>query len=75
MEGLNLTNRRRPPHTCDNMFDAVSAAELRELRPASPRWIELCSPIRQDLIRLTVLSDGFFQKPNRMLRCGVVMNP
>jgi hypothetical protein len=46
MEGLNLTDRRRPPHTCDNMFDAVSTAEIRELRPATSSWIELGCSIR-----------------------------
>ncbi len=75
MERLNLTDRRRPPHTRDDMFDAVSTAELREPRPTTPNWIELRSPIRQDLIRLTELPNGFLQKPNRMLRCRVVMNP
>src|SRR3972149_2361127 len=75
MEGLNLTDRRRPPHARDDMLNPISTAELRKLRPATSSWIELCSPIRPDLIRPTELPNGFFQKPNRMLRCGVVMNP
>ena len=75
MESLNLTDRRRSPHARHDMFDAVSTAELRELRPATSSRIELRSPIRQDLIRLTELPNGFFQKPNRMLRRRVMMNP
>jgi len=75
MERLNLTNRRRPPHTRDDMLNPISTAELRKLRPTTPSRIELRSPTRQDLIRPTELPNGFFQKPNRMLRCGVVMNP
>jgi hypothetical protein len=30
MERLDLADRRRPPYACDDMFDAVSSAELRE---------------------------------------------
>jgi len=56
------------------MFDVVSTAELRELGDASSCGIELGSPIRQDLIRFAVLSHGFFEKLDGMLRCGVVMN-
>ena len=46
VERFNLTDRRWPPHTRDDMLNPVSTAELRELGPASPGWIELCSPIR-----------------------------
>lgn len=74
MERLNLTNRRRSPHARDDMFDSVSTAELCKLRPTTSSRIELRSPIRQDLVRLTEQPNGFFQKPNRMLRCRVVMN-
>lgn len=52
MEHLNLSDRRRPTHTCDDMLNPVSPDELRELWPASPGWIELAAPIRQDPIRL-----------------------
>ena len=74
MERLNLTDRRRPPHACDDMLDAVSSAELRELGDASCR-IELRSPIRQDLFRFAVLADGFFQKRDDVLGGWVVMSP
>ena len=30
MERLNLADRRRPPHTRNDMLDALSTAELRE---------------------------------------------
>jgi len=75
IERLNLADRRRPTHIRDDMFNPVSTAELRELRPASSCRIELCIPIRQDLFRFAVLGDGFFQKLDRMLRGWVVMSP
>ena len=75
MERLNLTDRRRPPHTCDNMLNPVSTAELRELRPAASCRIELCPPVGEDLFWFTVLPHGFLQKPDRMLRRRVIMNP
>jgi len=57
------------------MLDVVSTAELRELGDASSCGMELCSPIRQDLIRFTILSHGFFQKLDGMLGCRVVVDP
>ena len=75
MERLNLTDRRWPPHACDDMLNPVSTAELRELRHASSCRIELGASIRQDLIRLPIFLHGFFQKLDRMLRGWVVMNP
>jgi len=57
------------------MLDVVSTAEFRELGDASSCGMELCSPIRQDLIRFAVLSHGFFQKLDGMFGCWVVMNP
>ena len=75
MERLNLADCGWSPYACDDMLDAVSTAELRELGPASPGWIELCSPIRQDLIRFAVLPHRFFQKLDVMLRRWIVVNP
>ena len=75
MESLYLADCRRPPHARDDMLDAVSTAELRELGDASSRWIELGASIRQDLVRLPVLLHAFFQKLDRMLGCWVVMDP
>ena len=74
MERLNLTDRRRPPHTCHDVLNPVSTAELRKLRPTSPSWIELGSPICQDLCGFAVLFHGFFQKLDRMLRRRVVVD-
>lgn len=74
VESLDLADCRRPTHTRDDMLNPVSTAELRELRDASPCWIELGATIRQDLIRLAVLVHGFFQKPDRMLGGWVVMD-
>jgi len=59
MERLDLADRGRPTHACDDMLDAVSAAELRELRPAASRGVELAASIRQDLLRLPVPLHGF----------------
>ena len=75
MERLNLSDRRRPTYACHNMFDSVSSAELRELRLATSSRIELSSTIRQDLLGLSVQSHGFFQKPDRMFRRRIVMDP
>jgi len=75
VERLNLTDRRWPPHACDDMFNPVSTAELRERGDASSCRIELGASIRQDLIRFAVLADGFFQKRDGVLGGWVVMNP
>ena len=74
MEGFDLTDRGRPPHTRDNMLNPVSTAELPELRGASSGWIELGSPVGQDLSGFAILFDAFFEKIDRMLRCGVVVD-
>lgn len=75
MEGFDLSDCGWSTYACDDVFDAVSSAEFCELRDASSSRIELGSSIRQDLGRLAVLSHGFFQEFDRMLRCWVVMNP
>jgi len=74
VECLNLAYGAWSPYAGDDMFDAVSSAELRELRDASSRWVELGSSISQDLIRLAVLSHGFFQELDGMFRCWVMMD-
>ena len=75
MERLNLADCGWSPYACDDMLDAVSTAELRELRHASSCRIELRTTIRQNLIRLTVLPHRLFQKLDRLLRRRVMMNP
>ena len=75
MECFDLADCGWSPHACDDMLDAVSSAELRELGDASSCGIELGSPIRQDLFRFAVLADGFFQKRDGMLGGWVVMSP
>jgi len=75
MESLDLADRRRPPHTCHDMFNPVSSAELRELGDASSGGVELGSSIRQDLIRLPILTHGFFEELDRMLRRRVMVDP
>jgi hypothetical protein len=56
------------------MFNPISTAELRELRPAASRRMELAASIRQDLLRLPVPFHSFLQKLDRMLRRWVMMN-
>ena len=69
MEGFNLSDGGWSPYACDNMFDAVSSAELRELRYASSGWVELGSSIRQDLVRLPYcLMDSF----RSLMACSAV---
>ena len=75
MECLDLAYSGWPPHACDDMLDAVSSAELRELGDASSCRIELRTTICQDLFRFAVLADGFFQKRDGVLGGWVVMNP
>ena len=74
MERFNLSNRGWAPHTCDDMLNPISTAELRELRPTSSGRIELAPSIRQDLLRLPVPPHRLFQQPDRMLRCWIVVN-
>ena len=74
MEGFDLSDRGWSPYACDDVFDAVSTAELCEHGSASSGWIELGSSIRQDLIRLTVLPYRFFQEFDGMFGCGVMMD-
>ena len=57
VERFDLSDGGWPPHACDDMLDVVSTAELRERGDASSCWIELGSPIRQDLFRFAVLAD------------------
>jgi len=75
VEGLGLTDRGWPPDACDDMLDAVSTAELRERGDASSCWIELGASIRQYLVGLPVPLHGFLQEFDRVLRCGVVVDP
>jgi len=75
VERFDLTDRGWPPHACDDMLDAVSTAELRERGDASSRWIELGPSIRQYLVRLPVPLHRFLQQFDRVLRCGVVVDP
>jgi len=75
VEGLDLTDRGWSPDACDDMLDAVSTAELRERGDASSCWIELGASIRQYLVRLTVPVHRFLQQFDRVLRCGVVVDP
>jgi len=75
VECLDLADCGWSPHACDDMLDAVSSAELRELGDASSCGVELRTTIRQDLFRFAVLADGFFQKRDGMLGGWVVMSP
>ncbi len=74
VEGFNLSDRRWYAYACDDMFNPVSTAELRELRDASSCLIELRTTIRQNLIRLTVLPRGVLKELDGMICRGVMMN-
>ena len=74
MEGFDLSDCRWSTYACDDMLDAVSTAILRERGDAASGGMELGSSIRQDLIRFTVLVNGFLQELDGMFRCGVVVD-
>jgi hypothetical protein len=46
MELVDLADGRQPPHACYDMLNAISTAELREVRPASARRIELAASVK-----------------------------
>lgn len=74
VECFDLSDCGWSTYACDDMFNPVSTAELRELRDASSSRVELGSSVGEDLRGFAVLPNAFFKELDGMFRCWVMMD-